>query len=511
MLQNVIYLNGRTTGVMGIRTLVRNKTACAGAATNFWSSTENSQINAWNANFGSGNMGNNNKYNTYYCRPLAALDENDIIAWIDAFEDCCRRKKSSNQCTLYRLKAVDLVTLAAEVHSFEYKPITSITFVVTFPKLREIFAANFRDRIVQHWIVVRIEPLLEQRFIADGDVSYNCRKGYGTLAATAKLRSFIEDVSRGYKLRAYIGRYDIHSFFMSIDIKVLWLQLEPFIREHYHGSDIETLLYLLKVTIFHRPQDNCVRKGDISLWQYLDPRKSLFYSLDCIGMPIGNITSQLLANFYLSEFDARMMSLCAEAGASYVRFVDDFTIVAQDKIIIKRLAYIAGAYLRERLHLQLHPAKVYLQEARHGVKFVGTVIKPGRNYLSNRTIGKFVSALDAIEKHCADIVSKGMNNERLARLDDMISGVNSYLGFARHNSSYSILYKNFMKLSNFWKLCHVTAHFHTVKINRKYQLSNYLYGTYLRQRASRPQGGRAQRQSSDAHHSDKHRHQRRTK
>ena len=272
MLQNVIYLNGRTTGVMGIRTLVRNKTACAGAATNFWSSTENSQTNAWNANFGSGNMGNNNKYNTYYCRPLAALDENDIIDWIDAFEDCCRHKKSSNQCTLYRLKAVDLVTLAAEVRHFGYKPTTSVTFVVTFPKLREIFAANFRDRIVQHWIVVRIEPLLEQRFIADGDVSYNCRKGYGTLAATAKLRSFIEDVSRGYKLRAYIGRYDIHSFFMSIDVKVLWLQLEPFIREHYHGSDIETLLYLLKETIFHRPQDNCVRKGDISLWQYLDPR-----------------------------------------------------------------------------------------------------------------------------------------------------------------------------------------------------------------------------------------------
>ena len=68
-------------------------------------------------------------------------------------------------------------------------------------------------------------------------------------------------------------------------------------------------------------------------------------------MPIGNITSQLLANFYLSEFDARMMSLCAEAGAKYVRFVDDFTIVAQDKLIIKRLAHMAGTYLRVRLQI----------------------------------------------------------------------------------------------------------------------------------------------------------------
>lgn len=507
MLQDVIsLLNGRTTGATGIRALVRDKTACAGAATNFWTSTEYNQNNAMNVNFSSGNTNNNNKYNTYYCRPLAALDENDIIEWIDAFEDCCRHKKSSNQCTLYRLKTVDLVTLAGEVKNLSYKPTTSVTFVVTFPKLREIFAANFRDRIVQHWIVLRIEPLLEHRFIEDGDVSYNCRKGYGTLAATVKLRSLIEEVSQKYAQHAYIGRYDIHSFFMSIDVRVLWTQLEPFIRELYHGTDIETLLYLLKETVFHRPQENCVRKGDTSLWQYLDPRKSLFHSQDCIGMPIGNITSQLLANFYLSEFDAHMMKLCSELGARYIRFVDDFSIVSQDPRIIKQLAHYAGIFLREKLHLQLHPDKVYMQEVRHGVKFVGTVIKPGRNYLSNRTVGKFVSALDALEKLCTDILEKGPNNERIFRLDGMISGVNSYLGFACHNSSYSILYRNFTKLSSFWRICYVTAHFHTVKINKKYQLSNYLYATYLRKRASGPQGGRAQRQSRDAHNAPEFRH-----
>lgn len=504
MLQDVYsFLNGRTTGVTGIRALVRNKTACAGAATNFWSSTEYNQTNAWNVNFGSGNTNNNNKYNTYYCRPLAALEENIVIEWIDAFEDCCRHKKSSNQCTLYRLKAVDLVTLADEVQNLVYKPTTSVTFVVTFPKLREIFAANFRDRIVQHWIVLRIEPLLEQRFIEDGDVSYNCRKGYGTLAATTKLRTMIEEVSENYTVKTYIGRYDIHSFFMSIDVRILWKHLEPFIRERYHGNDIETLLYLLKETIFHRPQDNCVKKGDITLWEFLEACKSLFHALACIGMPIGNITSQLLANFFLSIFDAYMTALCEMYGAKYIRFVDDFTITARSPEIIKAIASQARIFLRDELNLQLHPDKVYMQEVRHGVKFVGTVIKPGRNYLANRTVGKFVSALEALENLCFDILNKGRNTERLFELDSMISGLNSYLGFACHNASYNILYKNFTKLSSFWRVCYSTAHFHAIKIYKKYQLSNYLYESYLRKRAPRLQGGRAQRQSRDAKHSSK--------
>lgn len=502
----ILYLNGRCTGATGFRALVRNKTASAGAGTNFWSSTENNQNNAWNVNFNNGNMNNNNKYNTYNVRPLAALEEDYIIEWINALIDCCRNKKSTNQCTLYRLRAVDLITLAWEVLNGVYEPGTSITFIVTHPKLREIFAAMFRDRIVQHWIVIRIEPLLEQRFIEDGDVSYNCRKGYGTLAATQKLQSMVEDVSRNYTSKAYIGRYDIHSFFMSIDVRILWKKLEPFIRERYHGDDIDMLLYLLEKTIFHRPQDNCIRKGDTNLWRYLNPSKSLFHAEDCIGMPIGNITSQLLANFYLSGFDGYMMSLCDKAGARYVRFVDDFTIVATNPELIKTIAKKAEIFLRKELHLQLHPDKVYMQEVRHGVKFVGTVIKPGRTYLSNSTIGKLVDRLRQTERLCKRIMDQGTDEELLVELERSISGINSYLGFACHNSCYSLLYKNFTKLSSFWHVCHVGAHFHVVKINRKFQLKQYYYDSYVQFNASTSGRGRALGKRRDAYYLGQSRH-----
>ena len=85
-----------------------------------------------------------------------------------------------------------------ECESYSYTPSTSICFCVTRPKLREIFAANFRDRIVQHWICMRIEPLFERRYAAMGDVTWNCRKGKGVRLAVNALRRDILEVSCNY-------------------------------------------------------------------------------------------------------------------------------------------------------------------------------------------------------------------------------------------------------------------------------------------------------------------------
>ena len=496
----ISFLNGRATTRGGIRGVVRNKTAHARAATNYWSCTENSQNNTWNVNFGSGTTNNNNKYNTMYCRALAALEEEYITTWIEAFDDCCKHKKSSSQCILYRLHAVDIINLALEASLRTYIPTTSITFIVIYPRLREIFAANFRDRIVQHWIVIRIEPLLEQRFISQGNVSYNCRKGFGTLAAVNRLESLILEVSGNYSAKAYIGKYDIVSFFMSIDVRILWQLLEPFIRENYNGDDLDMLLYLLCITIFHRPQDNCERRGNLKLWEYLDKRKSLFFALPYIGMAIGNITSQLLANFFLSFFDEFMNRLCEKFGAKYIRFVDDYVIVACSIRIIKIIEAEARVWLNENLHLQLHEKKVYIQEVKHGVKFVGTVIKPGRKYLSNTTWGKFHELMDGFETTCKEICISGPSVENLYLLEKLLSGVNSYLGFAAHNNSYNILYRCFTGMHYFWNVCYPASHLLNVKIKKPYQLSEFLYGKNLQSRAATPQGGRPHRKSGNTNH-----------
>ena len=255
-------LNGCATGVYPVMEYpsVKNK-----VVRTILSASEYSSTNAWNINPQSGQVNNNNKYNSYVVRPVVALDKERVNGWMEAYADCLSNKMTSCQCTLYRLDDTDLLVLMQECEERRYVPSKSICFCVTIPKVREIFAAAFRDRIVQHWICIRIEPLLEQRFIEQGDVSRNCRKGHGTQKAALALRRDIIEVSCGYTMKAYVGRFDIVSFFMSIDIRILERLAVDFVNEKYHGDDKDLLLYLLVITIRHRPQNNCERRGDLYL------------------------------------------------------------------------------------------------------------------------------------------------------------------------------------------------------------------------------------------------------
>ena len=140
------FLNGRATSASAF---VKNKTAHVLSASNFWSVTENNSNNSWNVNFGNGNSNNNNKYNYLIGRAVSALGEGELVPWIEAADDCCRSKKTSRQCTEFRIREEVLVELAISVKNRTYKPQTSDCFVVKYPKLREIFAAHFIDRMLE--------------------------------------------------------------------------------------------------------------------------------------------------------------------------------------------------------------------------------------------------------------------------------------------------------------------------------------------------------------------------
>lgn len=453
---------------------VRNKVVCALSTSNFWSSTENNSNNTWNVNFSSGNVNNNNKNNSNVGRAVAALTEEEKQSWIEAYDDCCRNKKSSQQCSLYRIiHEEDLFRLAAEVKLRIYEPGYSDTFIVKYPKLREIFAANFRDRIVQHWITLRIEPLLEKLFVETGDVSYNCRKGYGTLRAIRQLEKDIEKVSNGYTKEAWIGKFDIHSFFMSIDISILWKHYEPFIKENYEQPDIDTLLYLSKITIFHRPQDKCIKKGDLSLWDYYPQHKSLFHTPFGFGMAAGNITTQLLANFLMNQFDKYALSYVNTYQGTYIRFVDDFCICLQDKHKIIEFQSLAKQWLTDNLNLTLHPDKHYIQPVTRGVKFVGSVIKPNRTYLSNRTVSKFINMLHDAEITCYKIIHGVQTFENIYNLDHFVQSMNSYAGFLKHHFTYAIRRKRYGILTFFWQCCYIEHDFLNARVYKQYDLYNF--------------------------------------
>ena len=101
--------------------------------------------------------------------------------------------------------------------------------------------------------MLRIRNFFEERFISYGNVSYNCRKGFGTLLAVQDLAKKVDKVTCNYTKDAYVGKFDLKSFFMSVSkTKVLEI-LIPFIRIHYKGWDKDILLYLVNIVIKHCP------------------------------------------------------------------------------------------------------------------------------------------------------------------------------------------------------------------------------------------------------------------
>ena len=434
---------------------------------NYWASTENSRNNAWNVNSNDGNTNGNNKYNSQTVRAAVAYGgfKEAIKAVYEAYLDCKRGKMSSPYTIAYIEIAVDdLPRLAYEIYTVIYKPTVSICFLVKYPKLREVFAADFRDRIVHHWIIIRLEPLFERRFQQMGNISFNCRKGFGTLAAVKAAEKGMREVSDNYTRQAWVFKGDLVSFFMSIRRDLLWYLLERFIRRHYDGGDKEILLRTVKTVVYHHPEDDCIINGDPAEWCNLPKNKSMFTIDRNLGGPIGNHTTQQFANFYLSIlFDLWILFLLRGANFRIIRFVDDFLIICDDKgkilEVVPKLVMIVSHY-----GLHIHKNKRYLQPVSHGVLFVGGYIKPRRTYVSSRTIGRFQDRVFGFRKQLDE--NKKLTYYDLERIEQVI---NSYLGFCVHHQSYQIRKENIINLGdNFWKYFYVRGHYESIRIRPKY-------------------------------------------
>lgn len=358
--------------------------------------------------------------------PKPAIELSELF---EAYIDCRSNKRNTANALAFEVDyETRLLTLCAEINNGTYQPGKSIAFIVNQPVKREIFAADFRDRVVHHLIINKLNPLFEKSFIYD---SFACRKGKGTHFGIRRADRFIRQCSHNYTQDCYVLKLDIKGFYMHIDKTILFSKLQSFIRQKYLHFDQELLLELCRKIIFNDPTHNCVVKSKHRQWEGLPPDKSLFHSaLEC-GLPIGNLTSQVFANFYMNAFDHFIKHDC---GIRYYgRYVDDFILVHQDKAYLKALIPIIKATLQEQLKLTLHPKKIYLQHYSKGVQFLGTVIKPHRIYITNRTKGKFYNA---IQKQNALVTEHKPNMGQQARF---LSCMNSYLGLFKHYKTYKLL------------------------------------------------------------------------
>ena len=261
-------------------------------------------------------------------------------------------------------------------------------FNISDPKPRNIHKASVRDRLLHHAIYKVLYPYFDKRFIHD---SYSCRLYKGTHKAMERFKKFAYKVSKNNTKTCFILKCDIRKFFTSIDHEVLLFILEK------HIEDKDTLWLLEQI---------------ISSFSTNPMGKT--YGVK--GLPLGNLTSQLLVNVYMNEFDQFVKHKLKIKH--YIRYADDFVIMNEDKDYLKdKLRYIV-IYLDQTLKLQLHPNKVFIKTLSSGVDFLGWVHFPNHRVLRTSTKRKMM--------------------RRLKEANVKSETVQSYLGMLKHGNAYKL-------------------------------------------------------------------------
>lgn len=359
----------------------------------------------------------------------------------EAYFECRKNKRNTINALDFEVNyETNLIQLWNDINDKTYQIGKSICFIVNKPVKREIFAADFRDRIVHHLIVNKMNKLFELLFIKD---TYSCRKNKGTLYGQHRIYNYIKESSQNYTKDCYILKMDIKAFFMNINKKLLYKKLQKFLSEYYLEPDKDIVLGLFKQVIFHCPQQNCIKKSALIEWQDLPKSKSLFSADDNHGLAIGNLTSQILANFYLHDLDA----FISKKFKYYGRYVDDFIIVHDDKKVLSKMIKTIRNFLQKKLNLELHPKKIYLQHFSKGVSFVGGYLKPGRVYVNNRTKINFYNSVFLYNKK---LKQEGRSIPLLKKFQ---ASINSYLGYMKHYSSRYLRLKGLKKIDLCLRLC----------------------------------------------------------
>jgi len=286
---------------------------------------------------------------------------------LNAYYDCRKNKRRTINALKFELDLeLHLQALLTKLKNRTYKPGRSICFVVTVPKPREIFAAEFQDRVIHHVLINQVQKIWEKNiFIED---SYACRPEKGNHYGVQRLAKYAKEYS-------FYGTFDIANFFGTMDKRIMFqIFSKAIIQVNRPAWWKEEVLWLAETILFHNPASNYVYKGDESLKKLVPSYKSLIHKDGLTGLPIGNLTSQFLANVYLNELDHFVTKTLGVTG--YGRYVDDFVLFANSKEELRSYRDKIQMFLKKELRLTLHPKKSQIQNTAHGIPFVGYYIKP---------------------------------------------------------------------------------------------------------------------------------------
>ena len=478
---------------------------------NWWSATENDASNAYNRNLNCNNenlnRNNNNKGCGFSVRLLRDLTGNGkprgfvlrgtfykgyqtmyaderqriVTELFQAYFDARRNKRNTiNALAFEKNFEHNIFDLADEILEDRYTIRPSICFIVNRPVKREIFAANFRDRVVHHFIYNYIYPLFDKLFIND---AYSCRVGKGTHYGIGRVDHFFRSCSQNYTRAAFVLKLDIQGYFMAMDKAFLLSKVEAGLHEveRWANFNLPLTLGLIKQTIFNDPREKCIIKGrryDGTACRIQKP---------FIQNPAAVCLSAILPHSFSPIFISTISTLCKTGSRHTIlwRYVDDFVLVHHDKSFLISLIPKIADYLKTRLHLTLHPDKIYCQNIEKGVKYLGAVIKPHRNYIAKRTTGNFYSAIEKHNRIARD--HKPSQEEQKA----FFSSINSYLGILKHYRTYRLRLRfllcnvsawwwNHFSIKKYLKLAYRIKK-HKKKSKKKRKVQSPVVGAYTRE------------------------------
>lgn len=370
----------------------------------------------------------------------------------------CRDGKRSCKYALdfeYDLEK-NLYKLSQELMNRTYDIGVSSCFVITYPTIREIFAANFRDRIVHHLLVDNIEKEIDRKFIYD---SLACRKQKGAIFGIKRLKSFLNKITQNRTKRAYYLKLDIQSFFYSINKDILASILNKEIYKlTFSEKEKEDLLWLSSKIIFHDPCNNYRRKGSLHLLKDLPEDKSLFRCPVRTGLPIGNLTSQFFANLYLNEVDQYIKRVLKVKY--YLRYADDMLFLSNDRNNLRYIEEKVKYFLKERLLLTIKESKTKYGDVYQGIDFVGYIVRPNYILTRNRIVKNLKKKLYYFNngylinrKMCMEDIIEVTDEISDEEIKGMCSSINSVYGHLKWSNSYTIrkhIYEKHMGMLNIY-------------------------------------------------------------
>lgn len=289
----------------------------------------------------------------------------------EAYNLCLKNKK--RKMGTYNFVNYDLcknlIELLEELNNHTYIPQPSNCYVITEPTLREIYAAEFRDRIVQHFYIKEIEDILEEKFVIGCS---SCIKGRGTDYALKLLKKYLLETSNKGKKDCFFLKIDLSGYFMSIDRKQISDKFEKLIREDYRGKYKELLLYLTPVIFENNPAKNCKYKCNEKVRMKVPERRKMNAKSN-YGIAIGNLTAQAASNLNLNDFDNYVVNTLKLN--KYIRYVDDIVIISDNK---KQLmdAFPNICRMLENTHQSINKKKTKIDTAYHAVSFLGKASYP---------------------------------------------------------------------------------------------------------------------------------------